>query len=169
MPNMQREAETLEQQLGKIMDVRRLKLAVAESCTGGLIADRLTNVAGSSSYFVGGVVAYSNDVKMGLLGVARETLAEHGAVSRETVIAMAIGVKNLLGADIAVSVSGIAGPGGAMQGKPVGTTWIGLSSLYGNEEEQHHFLGDRKSNKALAATAALALLIRHLLRNGPAN
>ena len=110
------------------MAERGLTVAVAESCTGGLIAHRLTNVPGSSAYFLGGVVAYANEVKEGVLGVRSETLRRHGAVSQETALEMARGVRRLLGADIALSATGIAGPTGGTPEKPVGLVYVALAA-----------------------------------------
>ncbi|NMB60002.1 MAG: CinA family protein, partial [Chloroflexi bacterium] len=116
--------ELIEAQVGKLLLEKNLKLAVAESCTGGLIGHRITNIAGSSEYYLGSITAYAYEVKQRLLGVKAETLAQHGAVSRETVIEMAQGIRNCLSADfpvsntIGLSVSGIAGPGGGIPGKP---------------------------------------------------
>ena len=121
----------LEEVLQKAMLLGGLKLAAAESCTGGLVSHRITNVSGSSEYFPGGVVAYSYEAKASLLGVSWDTLNTFGAVSRETVLEMARGARKLFDADIGISVSGIAGPTGAMPGKPVGTTWFGLSTSSG--------------------------------------
>ncbi len=124
----------LEVSIGEWLLKKGLKLAVAESCTGGLIGHRITNIAGASEYYLGSVTAYAYEVKERLLGVRRETLANYGAVSRETVIEMARGVRQALAADfplentVGLSVSGIAGPDGGMPGKPVGFTWIGLSA-----------------------------------------
>ncbi len=104
-----------------------LRLAAAESCTGGLISKLITDVPGASDVFWGGIVSYSNDVKMSVLGVPRETLAEYGAVSRQTALLMADGALTACGADIAVSTTGIAGPGGGTKEKPVGTVWVAIS------------------------------------------
>ncbi|MCK6585628.1 MAG: CinA family protein [Anaerolineales bacterium] len=132
---------------------------MAESCTGGLIANRITDVAGSSAYFLGGVVAYSYEAKAALLGVSWDTLNTLGAVSKETVIEMALGARKIFNADIALSVSGIAGPGGGTEEKPVGTTWIGLVTKDG--EWARHFVwdGDRIENKLLSSDAALQFLL----------
>src|SRR5664280_2085315 len=116
--------QTIETRIGKILRQSKLKLAVAESCTGGLIGHRITNVPGSSEYFTGGVIAYAYEAKVSLLGVSWDTLQTYGAVSRETVLEMAAGARLSLEADIALSVSGIAGPGGGLPNKPVGTVWI---------------------------------------------
>ena len=113
----------LEEILRETMHTRGLTLATAESCTGGLVSDRITNVSGSSEYFPGGVVAYSYEAKVNLLGVLWDTLNAHGAVSEETVLEMARGARKLFKTDIGLSVSGIAGPTGGLPDKPVGTTW----------------------------------------------
>jgi PncC family amidohydrolase len=153
---------SLEVQVGKLLHGRGLKLALAESCTGGLIGHRMTDIAGSSEYFSGGVVAYAYEAKAALLGVSWDTLNSQGAVSRATVLEMAHGVRRRLSTDIAISVSGIAGPGGGTDEKPVGTTWIGLVTGDGEWAKLFHFLGDRSQNKAYAADAALQLLLDYL-------
>lgn len=150
---------SLEERLGRSLRGRGWKLAVAESCTGGLVADRVTNVPGSSDYFLGGIVAYSNAAKENLLGVQASTLAAHGAVSQETALEMARGVRRVFGADLAVSVTGIAGPGGAQAGKPVGLTYVGLSGPAGDRVERHVWPLDRRGNKNLSAEAALRLAL----------
>lgn len=155
----------LENMIGDLLRARGLKLATAESCTGGLIASRITDVAGSSDYFVGGVSAYAYEAKVALLGVSWDTLKAHGAVSRETVLEMARGARKNLSADVAISVSGIAGPGGGMPGKPVGTTWIGLSASDGEWARLFQFDGDRIQNKSSAVDAALQFLIDYLNGN----
>lgn len=153
---------TLESRIGDVMNQKRLTLAAAESCTGGLVSSRITDVPGSSAYFLGGVVAYSYEAKASLLGVSWDTLNKYGAVSRETVIEMARGARKLFNADIAVSISGIAGPGGGTDAKPVGTVWVGLSASGG--EEARHFVweGDRILNKQLSSEAALQFILDHL-------
>jgi PncC family amidohydrolase len=152
----------LEQVVGELLLRHGLWLATAESCTGGLIGHLITNVAGSSTYYLGGVTAYSNEAKVNLLGVSQKTLEKHGAVSQRTVLEMARGVRKAMGADIGVSVSGIAGPTGGTPDKPVGTVWIGLSSA--REEFAQHFLwsGDRLSVKEQSARAALKMVLEHL-------
>ena len=154
--------DSLEMQLGKMLRERALKLAVAESCTGGLLADRITDVPGSSDYFVGGFTAYAYEAKVALLGVSWDTLKAYGAVSRETVLEMARGARKALDADIAISVSGIAGPGGGLPDKPVGTTWIGLCAREEVTAFLHHFKGKRREIKGLASTAALEHLKEYL-------
>ena len=155
-------AHSLEIQVGQLLHEHGFKLVLAESCTGGLLGSRITDVAGSSEYFLGSVVAYAYEVKAELLKVSWNTLNTKGAVSRETVLEMARGVRDLLKADIAVSVSGIAGPGGGTPEKPVGTTWIGLVAEDEERAELFHFSGDREQNKVSAADAALNLLLDYL-------
>ncbi len=153
---------SVEIQIGQLLQERGLKLVLAESCTGGLVGSRITDVPGSSEYFLGGVVAYAYEAKADLLGVSWDTLNTKGAVSRETVLEMAKGVRERMKADIAVSVSGIAGPGGGTAEKPVGTTWIGLAAEDGEWAKLYQFSEDREGNKALAAEAALTLLLNYL-------
>lgn len=153
---------SLEALIGQMMREKGLRLASAESCTGGMIADRITNVPGSSMYFQGGVVAYSYEAKVSLLSVLWDTLRTYGAVSKETVIEMARGARIALGADIAVSVSGIAGPGGGMADKPVGTTWIGLSTTEGDWARKFVWDADRLQNKILSTDAALQFVVDYL-------
>jgi len=152
----------LEEILRDHLRVRHLTLAAAESCTGGLVSDRITNVSGSSEYFPGGVVAYSYEAKANLLGVSWDTLNAHGAVSGETVLEMAHGARKLFNADIGISVSGIAGPTGGLPGKPVGTTWFGLATNTG--EWARHFIwdGDRIQNKHHSSEAALQFIVDYL-------
>ena len=152
----------LEIQVGQLLLERGLKLVLAESCTGGLLGSRITDVPGSSEYFLGGVVAYAYEAKADLLGVSWETLNTKGAVSRETVLEMARGVRHRMKAHIAVSVSGIAGPGGGTPEKPVGTTWIGLAAEDGEWAKAYRFSEDREGNKSFAAAAALELLLNYL-------
>ncbi len=154
--------EPIEINIGKLLRKRGLSLAVAESCTGGLIADRITNIPGSSEYFTGGVVAYAYEAKVALIHVSWDTLRKYGAVSRETVIEMARGVRTALGADIGLSVSGIAGPGGGLPDKPVGATWIGLSANDGDWARTFTWDGDRRQNKEYSAQAALQFVLDYL-------
>lgn len=154
--------KSVEFQIGEILRARGLKLTTAESCTGGLIADRITDVPGSSDYFLGGVVAYAYEAKVGVLGVSWDTLRAYGAVSRETVLEMARGASRLLEADLAVSVSGIAGPGGGLPDKPVGTTWIGLVTPDGEWARKFIWEGDRRVNKVLSVDAALEFIMEYL-------
>lgn len=151
--------------IGNILRERRLNLVAAESCTGGLIGSRITDVPGSSEYFLGSIVAYAYEVKAALLNVSWETLNTYGAVSRATVLEMARGARNRLNGDIALSVSGIAGPGGGTLEKPVGTTWVGLVSDEGEWAKEFHFSGNREQNKSSAADAALQMLLDYLKKS----
>ena len=155
-------ADTLEAHVGKRLKEKGLKLSLAESCTGGLVGDRITNLPGSSEYFMGSVVAYAYEAKVALLGVSWDTLNSRGAVSHETVLEMARGARKAMSTDIAVSVSGIAGPGGATDEKPVGTTWIGLVTGDGEWTRYFRFSGGRVDNKSSAADAALQMLLDYL-------
>lgn len=148
--------------VGELLRQRGWRLAVAESCTGGLIGNLITNIAGSSTYYVGSVTAYAYEAKVRLLGVKWETLEKFGAVSEETVLEMASGVRLALAADIGISVSGIAGPGGGTPEKPVGLTWIGLSDPTTEKAWRNIWQGDRIAIKTQAAQAALQLLADHL-------
>lgn len=148
----------LEEEVGKLLKAKNLSLSTAESCTGGGIAALITSVPGSSEYFNGSVVAYSNDVKRELLHVSAETLSRHGAVSRETVVEMAKGAMKTLKTDCAVATSGIAGPGGGTPEKPVGTVWIAVA--YKNEIITMKQEGDcgRAGNVQSAIQNALQML-----------
>jgi len=152
----------LEAQIGELLIRRGWTLAVAESCTGGLLSHRLTNVPGSSRYFLGGVVAYANEAKVRLLGVRPETLEAHGAVSAQTAREMAQGARRLFGADVAVAITGIAGPGGGTAEKPVGLVFLHLSAPGVERSEHHRWRGEREENKTQSAQAALLLVRRHL-------
>jgi len=156
--------EVIEEVVGGILSTRGETVAVAESCTAGLLAGRITNVSGSSAWFRGGVVAYANDVKEALLGVAAETLAAYGAVSEETAREMAAGVRSRLGADYALGVTGIAGPTGGTAEKPVGTVCFGFASAGEITSEKAVFNGDRAFVRHRAVLYALDLLRRRLLR-----
>ena len=153
---------SLEEDAGKLLRDLGLSIAVAESATGGLISDLITNAPGSSGYFRGSVVAYDNEIKVRVLGVREETLGKYGAVSHETGEEMAEGVRRLMDVDIGLSDTGIAGPTGATPGKPVGLFYIGLSSKDGTQAEEHIFHGDRMENKRSAAQAALNMLREYL-------
>lgn len=158
--------EPLEVQVGKAIKARGWTLATGESCTGGLLGHRLTNVPGSSEYYLGGVVAYAYQAKERLLKVSHDTLYKHGAVSQETALEMALGARQALGADVGLSVTGIAGPGGGLPDKPVGLTWIAISSREGQLAERHVWQGDRLEIKTQSAEAALRLLLRTLEGKG---
>ena len=157
--------QPLEILLGQLLRARGLKLATAESCTGGLIADKITDVPGSSDYFLGGFVSYAYEAKVASLGVSWDTLKAHGAVSRETVLEMARGARRALGADLAISVSGIAGPGGGLPDKPVGATWIGLAAPDGERAEGFYWKGNRRENKEQSAQAAMRMVIEFLQKS----
>jgi PncC family amidohydrolase len=154
--------EQLEVEVGKLLQERGLRLALAESCTGGLAGHRLTNVPGSSAYYMGSVTAYAYEAKVRLLGVRWETLEKYGAVSQEIALEMAEGVRRALGADIGASITGIAGPGGGTPDKPVGLTWIGLSAPNFSQAWSYIWKSDRITNKKLSAEAALRLLRDYL-------
>lgn len=146
----------------KTLVERGLTLAFAESCTGGLIGDLITDISGSSAYFLGSAVTYADSAKQAVLGVDAATLAAHGAVSAETAAEMAQGARRLYGADIAASVTGIAGPTGATPGKPVGLVYIHLSAEGAEWGERHMWDADRLGNKVLSAEAVLRLVLRYL-------
>ncbi len=148
-------AATLEENVGQVLRSRGLSLAVAESCSGGLICHRITNVAGSSDYFLGGIVAYSNQAKMDFLEVPAVTLETFGAVSAPTAQAMAQGAAARFRADLAVAVTGIAGPTGGSPEKPVGTVFLGLATPHGVKTRHCRFFGSREEIKILTAQTAL--------------
>lgn len=150
--------DTLQECIGRMLAASGKTVSAAESCTGGTIAALFTSVAGSSEYFLGSVTSYANSVKTGVLGVPEETIAEHGAVSSECVAAMAEGVRRITGSDFSVATSGIAGPGGGSEDKPVGTVWIGVSSGNGTKTYKMVFKGDRKRNIERFAANALNIL-----------
>jgi nicotinamide-nucleotide amidase len=159
--------ELLEAKVGSLLADRGLSLALAESCTGGLIGHRVTSVAGSSDYFERGVVVYSNMAKEELLDVSSDTLEAHGAVSAETAREMAMGARQRAHTDIGLSVTGIAGPGGGTEEKPVGTVYFGLA--HGDKVESHHrcFPGNRRQIKVQSAETALDILRRYLEEHAP--
>lgn len=154
--------EPLEKVVGRLLMEQKLTIALAESCTGGLIAHRLTNVPGSSAYLIGGVVSYANEAKERMLGVGHRTLQKHGAVSEETAWEMSQGVRRLLQTDIALAVTGIAGPSGGTPEKPVGLTYIALVTKDLERCEKFLWKGDRRANKEQSAEAALGMLREYL-------
>jgi len=158
--------ETLEVVVGRLLRARQRTVALAESCTGGLVGHRLTQVSGSSAYFERGFVVYSNEAKQALLGVPEAVLRQHGAVSAACAEAMARGARERASTDLGVSVTGIAGPDGGTPTKPVGTVFIGLADRQGAVVERHRFDRDREGNKALSAVHALDLLRRRCLEAG---
>ncbi|HVB63513.1 MAG TPA: CinA family protein [Nitrolancea sp.] len=157
-------ANSYEEQLFDILTRERLSIATAESCTGGLLSHRITTIPGSSAYFLGGVVAYSNAVKLSVLAVPDEVLNRVGAVSAECALAMARGVRARIGTDIGVSTTGIAGPGGATPTKPVGLVFIACSTPWGDHYEEHRFTGNRIETIRASAEAALACVLDQLAR-----
>ena len=146
---------TLEQRVGQLLSERHRTLALAESCTGGLISHRITGIAGSSAYYLGGVTSYANDVKVKLLGVTPATLEKYGAVSQETALEMSHGIRERIGADFGLSVTGIAGPGGGTPEKPVGTVWISIAQAKNHEAKLFRFHGDRE--RIILGTSQAAL------------
>ncbi len=150
--------------VGQLLTQTKLNVATAESCTGGAIAAALTSVAGSSAYLLGGVVAYQNEIKINMLGVSESTLKEHGAVSEQTVIEMARGIRQRTGASIGVSSSGIAGPAGGTPEKPVGTVWIACADIEGVITQKLNLNGTRETNINQTVVAVFALLIQRLTR-----
>jgi PncC family amidohydrolase len=148
---------------------RGITLALAESCTGGLVADAVTDVPGSSGYFLGGIVSYSDAAKEGLLGVPAESIAAHGAVSAQVARAMAEGARERLGASIAASVTGIAGPDGGSEAKPVGLTYVAVADEDGVDVRRFLWSGDRIANKRSSAEAVLELLVERVSTAAPAS
>jgi PncC family amidohydrolase len=155
-------APSLEQQVGALLVSGHLTIAVAESCTGGLICHRLTNVSGSSDYFLGGIVSYSNQAKIDLLGVPAATIDKWGAVSEACVKAMAEGVRRVIKTDMGVAVSGIAGPTGGTKEKPVGTVHVALAGAHGLLHWKYRFEGERSAIKQKASDAALERILETL-------
>lgn len=148
----------LAEEIGRLFRAKKKTLAVAESCTGGKVGDMLTEVPGSSDYFLGGVISYSNDAKANILGVERETLKTKGAVSEEVALQMASGARRVLGADIGVGITGVAGPGGGTAAKPVGLVYIAVSSGGASVCRRNLFKGSRSSIKKQSAERALTML-----------
>ena len=157
------EGVELEDAVGSLLIKNRKTIATAESCTGGLIGDRLTNISGSSLYYKGGIVAYSNSVKEKTIGVKKETLDSAGSVSEETALEMARGIRNKLNADIGLSTTGIAGPKGGTKEKPVGLVYIAISYYRGEKVYRFVFTPYRKTNKLMTSQAALNITRIHIL------
>lgn len=155
--------DSLESVVGRLLNWQGKTLAVAESCSGGLLAHKITRVSGSSAYFLGGVVAYSNDLKERLLGVPAGVLLQHGAVSSETALAMAEGIRRLTGADLGVAITGIAGPGGGSEAKPVGTVYMALATATRTDDRLLRLAGDRWQIQEHASQFALDMVRRSLL------
>jgi PncC family amidohydrolase len=160
--------EHMEHQLGSLLREKGLKLVVAESCTGGLIGHRITNVPGSSDYYLGSVTAYAYEAKERLLGISKDDLLRYGAVSGQIAVEMARGVRSVLAPDfgieslVGLSVTGIAGPGGGMPEKPVGLVWVGVSAVDGEWAWRFLMSGNREQNKNAFASAALDVLKGYL-------
>ncbi len=155
--------ETLEATVGRLLRDNDKTVAVAESCTGGQLGQAITSVPGSSDYFLGGIISYSNEVKIHQLGVDAALIEKHGAVSEECAVAMAVGCRKLLQSDYALSVTGIAGPEGGTDEKPVGTTWVGLASAHATYAKLFRLGTDRNINRSRAVYIALELLRREIL------
>jgi len=162
-----------EAAIGKILRKNRLTIAVAESCTGGLVSSRITDVSGSSDYFIVGLVAYSNRIKEGLLGVSfshcerpkgAKQSQKYDAVSKEVALAMAKGIRRLAGTDIGIGVTGIAGPTGGTRSKPVGLVYVGLVTDKKKIVKEFRFKGSRQQIKLQASQAALNIICAHLSR-----
>lgn len=163
----------LEAQIGPILREKKLKLVLAESCTGGMIGNRITNIPGSSDYYLGSITAYAYEAKEKILGVDHDALMKYGAVSREIALAMAQGARQALAGSfpleklIGISVTGIAGPGGGMPHKPVGLAYIGMSAPGGDWVWKFLWQGNRVENKETSSNAALSLLLNYLQGNLP--
>jgi nicotinamide-nucleotide amidase len=156
--------DTLESIVSRLLKEQKKTVAFAESCTGGLVSKLLTDSAGASDIFLEGIVTYHNDSKIKRLGVSKNTLVKHGAVSEQTALAMARGMKRSAGSDLAVSVTGIAGPTGDTPDKPLGLVWIGLATDEGVKAHKFVFGGDRATVRQRAAQNAFNLLRKELLR-----
>jgi len=152
----------LVRRVAKIMKKKRLTISVCESCTAGMLAAALTDIPGSSAYFLGGVIAYSDDVKHRIVGVSRQTLMKFGAVSIETAREMALGVRRMTHSDIAIAITGIAGPGGGSRGKPVGTVCIAISEGKRATVRRFRFKGTRQAIRRRAGRQELAMLREEL-------
>lgn len=154
--------ESLELVIGRMLADRSLTVSLAESCTGGLVSSRITDIPGSSEYLLGSVVCYSNRIKTSAVGVPADTLARFGAVSSQTALAMAEGIRQKFDSSIGIGITGIAGPGGAMPGKPVGLVYIAVSGPAGNMCHEHNFAGQRTGIKQRTANAALNYLRQYI-------
>jgi competence/damage-inducible protein CinA-like protein len=155
--------ESIEEIVARALTENRMTIAVAESCTGGLLAERLTSISGSSAYFLGGVVCYSNQLKTSLVGVPPELIESKGAVSSEVALALADGIRKQTGATLGVGITGIAGPTGGTPEKPVGLVHIGIADLKGSQEKSFRFPGDRERIRFFATQNALDAVRRHLM------
>lgn len=160
------DGSSLEEVVARLLTANRATIAAAESCTGGLLAERLTSVAGSSAYFLGGVVSYSNELKTAWVQVPAELIQAKGAVSSEVAVAMADGIRRSVDSTFGVGITGIAGPSGGSEEKPVGTVYVALAHAGGVKEKAARFLGDREMIRFQASQLALDLVRTHLLYNG---
>lgn len=151
-----------EEKLGDLLTSRGLTLAIAESCTGGLFGSTITDVPGSSAYFLGGITAYSNTSKIEILGVPAQTIEKNGAVSERTAVCMAKGILNNFACDIGIGITGVAGPSGGSEQKPVGTVFIGIANELDELSRGYNFKGTRQQVKNLAVKAALELACEFL-------
>ncbi|MGI6092326.1 MAG: nicotinamide-nucleotide amidohydrolase family protein [Negativicutes bacterium] len=157
------DGETMEAVVSELLKKKKLSLALAESCTGGLVSSRLTDISGSSDYLIGSIVCYSNEIKVNEVSVPRAIIENYGAVSLETAKAMAIGIKNKFKADVGVGVTGIAGPGGATDLKPVGLVYVAIDGVKGSLCEKYNFSGDRVDIKYRTSQAVLDIIRRYAL------
>ncbi len=153
-----------EERIASLLTEKKMTVALAESVTGGLASHKITNVPGSSRYFLGSVVAYSNASKVALLGLREETIKRHGAVSSQAVLEMAAGVRTVLGSDIGAAVTGIAGPAGATPGKPIGLIYFAVDDGRASRTEREVFSGSREDIKNSGAERLLQLIADHLAR-----
>jgi nicotinamide-nucleotide amidase len=158
------QGETMEEVVARELLLAKATISVAESCTGGLVSERLTTLPGSSQFFVGAVVCYSNDLKIGWVGVPAQIIQEQGAVSSESALALAGGVRRAANSTLGLGITGIAGPGGGTPEKPVGTVHISLADAGGAREQLFRFAGDRDRIRRAASEAALEMVRRHLWR-----
>jgi nicotinamide-nucleotide amidase len=157
------QGENLERVVGYYLEMRQATLAVAESCTGGLLAERITTVPGSSRYFLGGAVVYDNSLKASLAGVPPLLIAEHGAVSSQVAVALAEGIRERCKATLGVAITGIAGPGGGTEEKPVGLVYTAVADGAATEVKERKFLGDRERSRPWATQQALDMVRRKLM------
>ena len=157
----------LAKEVGELLRSRKETVAVAESCTGGKVGDMMTDIPGSSDYFLGGIISYSNQAKLDLLGVSSNTLASKGAVSEEVAIQMAHGARERLKATYGIALTGIAGPAGGSKTKPVGLVYIAIASSYEKACERNVFKGSRKEIKTLAAERSLNMLLEFISKSRP--
>ncbi|EKU71679.1 CinA family protein [Selenomonas sp. F0473] len=161
---MNREVEKCARDIGKLLSEKNLTISCAESCTGGLLTSVLTDVPGSSSYLIGSVVSYANDIKSRIVGVSEESLASYGAVSEIVAHEMAAGIRSLIGTDIGVGITGIAGPGGGTDGKPVGLVYIAVALQERTIVTANYFSGTRTENKTAAVQRAI-MMIEDMIRS----